>query len=199
MQYIAPYAGAAMGEYFMSKGKDVLIVYDDLSKHAVAYRTLSLLLQTVPRTGGIPRRCVLPALPAAGAGLPPDQGVRRRLHDRPAHHRDPGRRRLGLYPHQRHFHHRRPDLPGDATCSSPVMRPAVNVGLSVSRVGGAAQTKAMKKTAGTLRIDLAQFRELEVFTQFSLGSGQRHARKPLDHGRRLLELLKQPLYHPMSR
>ena len=116
LQYIAPYSGAAMGEYFMGKGKDVLIVYDDLSKHAVAYRTLSLLLKRSP--GRLPRRRVLSPLPPAGAGLPPDEGVRRRLHDRPAHHRDPGRRRVGLHPHQCYLHHRRPDLPGNR----PVLR-----------------------------------------------------------------------------
>ena len=107
LQYIAPYAGAAMGEYFMSQGKDVLIVYDDLSKHAVAYRALSLLLKRSPG------RRVLSPLPPAGAGLPPDPGVRRGFHDGHPHHRDPGGGRVRLYPHQRHLHHRRTDLSGD--------------------------------------------------------------------------------------
>ena len=113
MLYIAPYAGAAMGEYFMYKGRDVLIIYDDLSTQAVAYREISLLLHRPPRTGGLSRRRVLSALPPAGAGGPPQRGDGRRQHDRPAHHRDPGGGHRRLYPHQRHLHHRRPDFPGD--------------------------------------------------------------------------------------
>ena len=152
LQYIAPYSGAAIAEYFMGQGKDVLIVYDDLSKHAVAYRTLSLLLK-----------------------------------------RSPGRE---AYPGDVFYLHSRlleracrmaPEFGGGS---------AVNVGLSVSRVGGAAQTKAVKKIAGSLRIDLAQFRELEVFTQFSSDLDPA-TKEALEHGKRLIEVLKQPLYHPL--
>ena len=176
MQYIAPYAGAAMGEYFMGKGKDVLIVYDDLSKHAVAYRTLSLLLKRSPGREAYPgdvfylhsrlleRACRLTKEYGGGSmtALPIIDGQ--------------------IY------------LETDLFFAG--QRPAVNVGLSVSRVGGAAQTRAIKKTAGTLRIDLARFRELEVFTQFASDLDPA-TQQALDHGRRLLELLKQPLYHPM--
>lgn len=195
LQYIAPYAGAAIGEYFMSKGKDVLIVYDDLSKHAVAYRTLSLLLKRSPGREAYPgdvfylhsrlleRACRLTKAYGGGSitALPIIE-----------------------------------TLAGDVSAYIPTnvisitdgqiyletdlffsgQRPAVNVGLSVSRVGGAAQTRAIKKTAGTLRIDLARFRELEVFTQFS-SDLDKATQQTLDHGKRLLELLKQPLYRPM--
>ncbi len=121
LQYIAPYAGTALGEYFMRKGRDVLIVYDDLSKHAVAYRTLSLLLERSSRTGGLPRRCVLSALPSAGAFRPSLGGIGRRQHDGAAHRGDPGRRCVRLHPHQYHFHYRRPDLSGE---QSVLLRPA---------------------------------------------------------------------------
>ena len=159
LQYIAPYSGAAMGEYFMGKGKDVLIVYDDLSKHAVAYRTLSLLLKRSPGREAYPGD-VSAYIPTNVISITDGQ----------------------IY------------LETDLFFAG--QRPAVNVGLSVSRVGGAAQTRAIKKTAGTLRIDLARFRELEVFTQFASDLDPA-TQQALDHGRRLLELLKQPLYHPM--
>ncbi len=195
-QYIAPYVGAAIGEYFMEKGRDVLIVYDDLSKHAVAYRTLSLLLRRSPGQGGLSRGRVLSPFPPVGAGLPPDRGIRRGS--------------MTALPIIE-------TLAGDVAAYIPTnvisitdgqiylendlffagQRPAVNVGLSVSRVGGSAQTKAVKKTAGTLRIDLARFRELEVFTQFSSDLDQ-ETRQALDHGKCLMEILKQPLHHPMA-
>ncbi|MBS7008280.1 F0F1 ATP synthase subunit alpha [Anaerostipes sp.] len=196
VQYIAPYSGTAMAEYFMDKGKDVLIVYDDLSKHAVAYRAMSLLLQRPPGREAYPgdvfylhsrlleRSCRMDEAHGGGSitALPIIE-----------------------------------TLAGDVSAYIPTnvisitdgqiflesdlffsgIRPAVNVGLSVSRVGGAAQTKAMKKVSGSLRIDLAQFREMEVFTQFSSDLDPQ-TKELLDHGNRLVELLKQPLYHPMS-
>ena len=189
MQYIAPYAGAAMGEYFMGRGKDVLIVYNDLSKHAVAYRTLSLLLKRSPGREAYPGDVFY---------------LHSRLLERACRlTKEYGGGSMTA-------------LAGDVSAYIPTnvisitdgqiyletdlffagQRPAVNVGLSVSRVGGAAQTRAIKKTAGTLRIDLARFRELEVFTQFASDLDPA-TQQALDHGRRLLELLKQPLYHPM--
>ena len=159
LQYIAPYAGTSIGEYFMHQGRDVLIVYDDLSKHAIAYRALSLLLERSPGREAYPGD-VSAYIPTNVISITDGQ----------------------IY------------LETDLFFAG--QRPAVNVGLSVSRVGGAAQTRAIKKTAGTLRIDLARFRELEVFTQFASDLDPA-TQQALDHGRRLLELLKQPLYHPM--
>ena len=195
LQYIAPYAGAAMGEYFMSQGRDVLIVYDDLSKHAVAYRTLSLLLKRSPGREAYPGDVFY---------------LHSRLLERACRLTgDFGGGSMTALPIIE-------TLAGDVSAYIPTnvisitdgqiyletdlffsgQRPAINVGLSVSRVGGAAQTRAVKKTAGTLRIDLARFRELEVFTQFS-SDLDRSTQQSLDHGRRLLELLKQPLCAPM--
>ncbi|MBU5434008.1 F0F1 ATP synthase subunit alpha [Pseudoflavonifractor sp. MSJ-37] len=195
LQYIAPYAGAAMGEYFMSQGRDVLIVYDDLSKHAVAYRTLSLLLKRSPGREAYPgdvfylhsrlleRACRL-TKEYGGGSMTALPIIETQAGDVSAYIPT---NVISITDGQIY-------LESDLFFSG--QRPAVNVGLSVSRVGGAAQTRAIKKTAGTLRIDLARFRELEVFTQFAsdLDAATQHS---LDHGRRLLELLKQPLYHPM--
>ncbi len=196
LQYIAPYAGTALGEYFMRKGRDVLIVYDDLSKHAVAYRTLSLLLERSPGREAYPGDVFY---------------LHSRLLERSAHlSEELGGGSMTALPIVE-------TQAGDVSAYIPTnvisitdgqiylendlffsgQRPAVNVGLSVSRVGGSAQTRAIKKTAGTLRIDLARFRELEVFTQFASDLDPA-TQQALDHGRRLLELLKQPLYHPMS-
>ena len=195
MQYIAPYAGAAMGEYFMSKGRDVLIVYDDLSKHAVAYRTLSLLLKRSPGREAYPgdvfylhsrlleRACRL-TKEYGGGSMTALPIIETQAGDVSAYIPT---NVISITDGQIY-------LETDLFFSG--QRPAVNVGLSVSRVGGAAQTRAIKKTAGTLRIDLARFRELEVFTQFASDLDSA-TQKSLDHGRRLLELLKQPLYHPM--
>ena len=195
MQYIAPYAGAAMGEYFMSKGKDVLIVYDDLSKHAVAYRTLSLLLKRSPGREAYPgdvfylhsrlleRACRL-TKEYGGGSMTALPIIETQAGDVSAYIPT---NVISITDGQIY-------LETDLFFSG--QRPAVNVGLSVSRVGGSAQTRAIKKTAGTLRIDLARFRELEVFTQFASDLDSA-TQKSLDHGRRLLELLKQPLYHPM--
>ena len=194
-QYIAPYSGTAIAEYFMSKGKDVLIVYDDLSKHAVAYRAMSLLLHRPPGREAFPGDVFY---------------LHSRLLERSSRLDDEhGGGSLTALPIIE-------TLAGDISAYIPTnvisitdgqifleselfnsgLRPAVNYGLSVSRVGGAAQTKAMKKASGNLRIDLAQFKEMEIFTQFSSELDQ-STTELLDHGRMLTELLKQPLYNPL--
>ena len=196
LQYIAPYAGTSMAEYFMHKGKDVLIVYDDLSKHAVAYRTLSLLLGRSPGREAYPGDVFY---------------LHSRLLERSSKLKDSlGGGSMTALPIIE-------TQAGDVSAYIPTnvisitdgqiflesdlffsgMRPAVNVGLSVSRVGGAAQTKAMKKATGTVRIDLAQFREMEVFTQFSSDLDE-NTKEQLTYGKGLMELLKQPLCHPLS-
>lgn len=196
LQYIAPYAGTSMAEYFMHKGKDVLIVYDDLSKHAVAYRTLSLLLGRSPGREAYPGDVFY---------------LHSRLLERSSKLKDSlGGGSITALPIIE-------TQAGDVSAYIPTnvisitdgqiflesdlffsgMRPAVNVGLSVSRVGGAAQTKAMKKATGTVRIDLAQFREMEVFTQFSSDLDE-NTKEQLTYGKGLMELLKQPLCHPLS-
>ena len=196
LQYIAPYAGTAMGEYFMSQGKDVLIVYDDLSKHAVAYRALSLLLRRSPGREAYPgdvfylhsrlleRACRL-TKEYGGGSMTALPIIETQAGDVSAYIPT---NVISITDGQIY-------LETDLFFSG--QRPAINVGLSVSRVGGAAQTRAIKKTAGTLRIDLARFRELEVFTQFA-SDLDAATQQTLDHGHRLLELLKQPLYHPLS-
>ena len=194
-QYIAPYSGTAMAEYFMSKGRDVLIVYDDLSKHAVAYRAMSLLLHRPPGREAYPGDVFY---------------LHSRLLERSSRLDDEhGGGSLTALPIIE-------TLAGDISAYIPTnvisitdgqifleselfnsgLRPAVNYGLSVSRVGGAAQTKAMKKAAGNLRIDLAQFKEMEIFTQFSSELDQ-STTELLEHGHMLTELLKQPLYNPL--
>ena len=196
LQYIAPYAGTALAEYFMYKGKDVLIVYDDLSKHAVAYRALSLLLERSPGREAYPGDVFY---------------LHSRLLERSSKLSDElGGGSITALPIIE-------TQAGDVSAYIPTnvisitdgqiflesdlfnsgMRPAVNVGLSVSRVGGAAQTKAMKKASGTIRIDLAQYREMEVFTQFSSDLDDM-TKEQLQYGKGLMELLKQPLCHPMS-
>ena len=196
LQYVAPYAGTALGEYFMRKGRDVLIVYDDLSKHAVAYRTLSLLLERSPGREAYPGDVFY---------------LHSRLLERSAHLSDElGGGSMTALPIVE-------TQAGDVSAYIPTniisitdgqiflesnlffsgQRPAVNVGLSVSRVGGDAQTKAMKKAAGALRLDLAQYREMEVFTQFSsdLDETTRHQ---MVYGQGLMRLLRQPQYHPYA-
>ena len=196
LQYIAPYSGCAMGEFFMNHGKDVLIVYDDLSKHAVAYRTLSLLLERSPGREAYPGDVFY---------------LHSRLLERSAHLSDAlGGGSMTALPIVE-------TQAGDVSAYIPTniisitdgqiflesdlfhsgQRPAVNVGLSVSRVGGAAQTKAMKKATGAIRLDLAQYREMEVFTQFS-SDLDAATKEQLQYGRCLMELLKQPLCHPLS-
>ena len=196
LQYIAPYSGTALAEYFMHQGKDVLIVYDDLSKHAVAYRALSLLLERSPGREAYPGDVFY---------------LHSRLLERSSRLSDElGGGSITALPIIE-------TQAGDVSAYIPTnvisitdgqiflesdlffagMRPAVNVGLSVSRVGGAAQTKAMKKVAGSIRIDLAQYREMEVFTQFS-SDLDAATKEQLQYGKGLMELLKQPLCHPMS-
>lgn len=196
LQYIAPYAGCALGEYFMYRGKDVLIVYDDLSKHAIAYRALSLLLERSPGREAYPGDVFY---------------LHSRLLERSAHLSDElGGGSMTALPIVE-------TQAGDVSAYIPTniisitdgqifletdlffagQRPAVNVGLSVSRVGGDAQTKAMKKAAGTIRLDLAQYREMEVFTQFSSDLDET-TRKQLTYGQGLMRLLRQPQYHPFS-
>lgn len=196
LQYIAPYAGTAMAEYFMHNGKDVLIIYDDLSKHAVAYRAISLLLERSPGREAYPGDVFY---------------LHSRLLERSSHLSDKlGGGSITALPIIE-------TQAGDVSAYIPTnvisitdgqiflesnlfnagMRPAVNVGLSVSRVGGAAQTKAMKKASGSIRIDLAQYREMEVFTQFASDLDDA-TKAQLQHGKALMELLKQPLSHPLS-
>ena len=196
LQYISPYSATAMAEYFMYQGKDCLIVYDDLSKHAVAYRALSLLLERSPGREAYPGDVFY---------------LHSRLLERSSKLSDAlGGGSITALPIIE-------TQAGDVSAYIPTnvisitdgqiflesdlffsgMRPAVNVGLSVSRVGGAAQTKAMKKAAGSLRIDLAQFREMEVFTQFSSDLDE-ETKAGLDYGKGLMELLKQPLGRPLS-
>ena len=196
LQYLAPYAGAAMGEYFMEKGGDVLIVYDDLSKHAVAYRALSLLLRRSPGREAYPgdvfylhsrlleRACRL-TKEFGGGSMTALPIIETQAGDVSAYIPT---NVISITDGQIY-------LETDLFFSG--QRPAVNVGLSVSRVGGAAQTRAVKRVSGTLRMDLARFRELEVFTQFSsdLDAATQQA---LNHGKRLMELLKQPQYAPLA-
>ena len=196
LQYIAPYAGCALGEYFMRRGRDVLIVYDDLSKHAVAYRALSLLLERSPGREAYPGDVFY---------------LHSRLLERSAHLSDAlGGGSMTALPIVE-------TQAGDVSAYIPTniisitdgqifletdlfhagQRPAVNVGLSVSRVGGAAQTQAMKKASGTLRLDLAQYREMEVFMQFSSDLDDTTKRQ-LHYGQGLMRLLRQEQYHPYS-
>ena len=196
MQYIAPYAGAAMGEYFMAHGKDVLIVYDDLSKHAVAYRTLSLLLRRSPGREAYPgdvfylhsrlleRACRL-TKEYGGGSMTALPIVETQAGD------------VSAYIPTNVISITDGQIYLETGLFHAGQRPAVNVGLSVSRVGGSAQTRAIKKTAGTLRIDLARYRELEVFTQFSSDLDP-ETRKALDHGKRMMALLRQPRCTPMA-
>ncbi len=196
LQYIAPYAGCALAEYFMEQGRDVLIVYDDLSKHAVAYRALSLLLGRSPGREAYPGDVFY---------------LHSRLLERAAHlSEEKGGGSITALPIVE-------TQAGDVSAYIPTniisitdgqifleselffagQRPAVNVGLSVSRVGGAAQTKAMKSAAGAIRLDLAQYREMEVFTQFSSDLDET-TRRQLAYGQGLMQLLRQPQYHPMA-
>ncbi|MBR3004836.1 MAG: F0F1 ATP synthase subunit alpha [Lachnospiraceae bacterium] len=196
LQYIAPYAGCALAEYFMDKGKDVLIVYDDLSKHAVAYRAISLLFERPPGREAFPGDIFY---------------LHSRLLERSAHlSEEKGGGSITALPIVE-------TQGGDVSAYIPTniisitdgqiylernlffsgQRPAVNVGLSVSRVGGDAQTKAVKKAAGSLRLDLAQYREMEIFTQFSSDLDD-VTKKQLAYGTGLMHILRQPQYSPYS-
>ena len=196
LQYIAPYAGTAMAEYFMHNGKDVLIIYDDLSKHAVAYRAISLLLERSPGREAYPGDVFYlhSRLLERSSRLSPEAGGGS-ITALPIIETQAGD--LSAYIPTNVISITDGQIFLESELFFSGQRPAVNVGLSVSRVGGAAQTKAMKKAAGSIRIDLAQYREMEVFTQFSsdLDEG---TMKQLQHGRALMELLKQPMSHPFS-
>ena len=196
LQYIAPYAGTALAEYFMYQGKDVLIVYDDLSKHAVAYRALSLLLERSPGREAYPgdvfylhsrllERSSRLSEEAGGGSITALPIIETPAGDVSAY----------IPTNVISITDGQIFLESDLFFSG--MRPAVNVGLSVSRVGGAAQTKAMKKASGSVRIDLAQYREMEVFTQFSSDLDEATTAQ-LKYGSCLMELLKQPLCSPLS-
>lgn len=196
LQYIAPYAGTALAEYFMYQGKDVLIVYDDLSKHAVAYRAISLLLERSPGREAYPGDVFYlhSRLLERSSRLTPEAGGGS-ITALPIIETQAGDVSAYIPTNVISITDGQIYLESELFFSG--QRPAVNVGLSVSRVGGAAQTKAMKKAAGSIRIDLAQYREMEVFTQFSSDLDE-NTKKQLAHGKALMELLKQPLGHPLS-
>ena len=196
LQYIAPYSGTALAEYFMHKGRDVLIVYDDLSKHAVAYRALSLLLERSPGREAYPGDVFYlhSRLLERSARLSDEKGGGS-ITALPIIETQAGDVSAYIPTNVISITDGQIFLESDLFFSG--MRPAVNVGLSVSRVGGAAQTKAMKKVAGSIRIDLAQFREMEVFTQFASDLDSA-TKEQLMHGHVLMELLKQPLCRPLS-
>ena len=196
LQYIAPYAGTSLAEYFMYKGKDVLIVYDDLSKHAVAYRALSLLLERSPGREAYPGDVFYlhSRLLERSARLTPEAGGGS-ITALPIIETQAGD--LSAYIPTNVISITDGQIFLESSLFFEGQRPAVNVGLSVSRVGGAAQTKAMKKAAGSIRIDLAQYREMEVFTQFSSDLDE-NTKKQLEYGNGLMEILKQPLGRPLS-
>ena len=196
LQYIAPYSGTAMAEYFMHKGKDVLIVYDDLSKHAVAYRALSLLLERSPGREAYPGDVFYlhSRLLERSSRLSDEEGGGS-ITALPIIETQAGD--LSAYIPTNVISSTDGQIFLESDLFFSGMRPAVNVGLSVSRVGGAAQTKAMKKAAGSIRIDLAQYREMEVFTQFSSDLDET-TKAQLQYGKCLMELLKQPLCNPLS-
>ena len=196
LQYLAPYAGCAMGEHFMHQGKHVLCIYDDLSKHAVAYRSMSLLLRRPPGREAYPGDVFYlhSRLLERAAKLSDDKGAGS-LTALPIIETQAGDVSAYIPTNVISITDGQIFLESDLFNSG--MRPAVNVGLSVSRVGGAAQAKAMKKAAGSIRIDLAQYREMEVFTQFS-SDLDAATKEELEYGSGLMELLKQPLGHPMS-
>ncbi len=196
LQYIAPYSGTALAEYFMYQGKDVLIIYDDLSKHAVAYRAISLLLERSPGREAYPGDVFYlhSRLLERSSRLTPEAGGGS-ITALPIIETQAGD--VSAYIPTNVISITDGQIYLESELFNAGQRPAVNVGLSVSRVGGAAQTKAMKKAAGSIRIDLAQYREMEVFTQFSSDLDE-NTKKQLSHGRSLMELLKQPLGKPFS-
>lgn len=196
LQYIAPYSGTALAEYFMYQGKDVLIIYDDLSKHAVAYRAISLLLERSPGREAYPGDVFYlhSRLLERSSRLTPEAGGGS-ITALPIIETQAGD--VSAYIPTNVISITDGQIYLESELFNGGQRPAVNVGLSVSRVGGAAQTKAMKKAAGSIRIDLAQYREMEVFTQFSSDLDE-NTKKQLSHGRALMELLKQPLGNPFS-
>ena len=196
LQYIAPYSGTSLAEYFMYKGKDVLIVYDDLSKHAVAYRALSLLLERSPGREAYPGDVFYlhSRLLERSSRLTPEAGGGS-ITALPIIETQAGD--VSAYIPTNVISITDGQIFLESSLFFSGQRPAVNVGLSVSRVGGAAQTKAMKKAAGSIRIDLAQFREMEVFTQFSSDLDD-STKQQLEYGKGLMEILKQSLGRPLS-
>ena len=196
LQYIAPYSGTALAEYFMYQGKDVLIVYDDLSKHAVAYRAISLLLERSPGREAYPGDVFYlhSRLLERSSRLTPEAGGGS-ITALPIIETQAGD--VSAYIPTNVISITDGQIYLESELFFAGQRPAVNVGLSVSRVGGAAQTKAMKKAAGSIRVDLAQYREMEVFTQFASDLDE-STKKQLAHGKALMELLKQPLGSPMT-
>ena len=195
LQYIAPYAGCSLGEYFMEKGRDVLIVYDDLSKHAIAYRALSLLLERSPGREAFPgdvfylhsrllERAARLSEAKGGGSMTALPIVETQAGDVSAY----------IPTNIISITDGQIFLESDLFFSG--QRPAVNVGLSVSRVGGSAQTKAMKKASGSIRLDLAQYREMEIFNQFSSDLDEM-TKNQIAYGQGLMRLLRQPQYHPM--
>ena len=196
LQYIAPYSGTALAEYFMYQGKDVLIIYDDLSKHAVAYRAISLLLERSPGREAYPGDVFYlhSRLLERSSRITPEAGGGS-ITALPIIETQAGD--VSAYIPTNVISITDGQIYLESELFNAGQRPAVNVGLSVSRVGGAAQTKAMKKAAGSIRIDLAQYREMEVFTQFS-SDLDAATKEQLAHGRSLMELLKQPLGHPFT-
>ncbi len=196
LQYIAPYSGTALAEYFMLQGKAVLVVYDDLSKHAVAYRAISLLLERPPGREAYPgdvfylhsrllERSSKLSSELGGGSITALPIIETQAGD------------VSSYIPTNVISITDGQIFLESDLFFEGMRPAVNVGLSVSRVGSAAQTKAMKKAAGSIRVDLAQYREMAVFTQFSSDLDET-TKNQLRHGNVLMELLKQPLEHPLS-
>ena len=196
LQYIIPYSATALAEFFMYSGRDVLIIYDDLSKHAVAYRAISLLLERSPGREAYPgdvfylhsrllERSARLTNEAGGGSITALPLIETQSGD------------VSAYIPTNVISITDGQIYLESELFFSGQRPAVNVGLSVSRVGGAAQKKAMKKAAGSIRIDLAQYREMEVFTQFSSDLDE-NTKKQLNHGRALMEILKQPLGNPLS-
>ena len=196
LQYIAPYAGTALAEYFMAQGRSVLIVYDDLSKHAVAYRSLSLILERSPGREAYPGDVFYlhSRLLERSSRLTPEMGGGS-ITALPIIETQAGD--VSAYIPTNVISITDGQIYLETNLFNAGQRPAVNVGLSVSRVGGAAQTKAMKKASGSIRIDLAQYREMEVFTQFSSDLDDT-TQEQLAYGKGLMEVLKQPLYRPLS-
>jgi len=197
LQYLAPYAGCAMGEEFMEQGKDALIIYDDLYKHAWAYRQLSLLLRRPPGREAYPGDVFYlhSRLLERAAKLAPDYGGGS-LTALPIIETQAGD--ISAYIPTNVISITDGQIYLETDLFNAGIRPAMNVGLSVSRVGSAAQRKAMRQVAGRLRLDLAQFRELEAFAKFGAADLDKAARDQLERGRRITEVLKQPQYSPMS-
>ena len=197
LQYLAPYAGCAIGEEFMENGKDALIIYDDLSKHAWAYRQISLLLRRPPGREAYPgdvfylhsrllERAAKMDDSAGGGSLTALPIIETQAGD------------VSAYIPTNVISITDGQIYLETDLFNAGQRPAMNVGLSVSRVGGAAQSRAMKKVAGRLRLDLAQFRELAAFAQFGTADLDAATRRQLERGQRITEILKQPQYEPAS-